>query len=91
MDRAAHLNATQRLYRMALEQMTAVFVDILGFAALVESDEGALPLLDSFYNSSLSLEEMVQSFKERPTAHIERVFGAFHRALELALVHESWA
>jgi len=68
---------------MPLEQMTAVFVDVLGFADLVKSDEGALPLLDSFYNSSMSLEAMAQSFREVPTADIERVFGCFHRGLEL--------
>ena len=37
---------------------TTVFVDILGFVSLVEANERSLDLLDSFYSSSKTLEEI---------------------------------
>jgi len=51
---------------------TTVFVDILGFVSLVEANEWSLDLLDSFYSSSKTLEEIrteITPSKYRPAIH----------------------
>jgi hypothetical protein len=66
---------------------TTVFVDILGFVALVEANEWSLDLLDSFYSSSKTLDEIrtdiTSSKYRRPTHPLDAVFSAFHRTLEV--------
>ena len=67
--------------------VTTVFVDILGFAQLVEGNEWSLDLLDSFYSSSKSLDdiraERIPSNHRPSTDPLDAVFSAFHRTLEI--------
>jgi hypothetical protein len=47
-----------------IETPTVVFLDVLGFGQQVLHDNGALDLLDSFYSSSYSFNELVKHFHE---------------------------
>jgi hypothetical protein len=66
-----------------IQTHTVIFMDVLGFAQQVVKDDGALGLLDSFYNSSHSFNELLDRFTHPPpAAPIERLFALFHVGLE---------
>jgi hypothetical protein len=66
-----------------IQTHTVIFMDVLGFAQQVVKDDGALGLLDSFYNSSHSFNELLHRFTQPPpTAPIERLFALFHVGVE---------
>ena len=68
---------------MEIETSTVILIDVLGFAQQVLIDDGVLGLLDAFYNSSRTFEELVYRFSQPPpTAPIERLFALFHVGLE---------
>jgi hypothetical protein len=65
------------------EQATVVYADILGFSYLVMSMPSSIDMLDGFYHSTMSREQLRESIGRPGADPLERTFAAFHRTLDL--------